>query len=250
MSVKLKELPVLERPRERLINVGVENLSDEELLSIILKTGSKEMSVKELAAYILSNLGGIENLKNINYHEVKKIKGIGEAKACMLVALSEIARRMNRKVASLMGVKLNTPLKIFEFYKSKINDDQEQFYCIYLDASKKVIEEKLLFIGTASYDSKEYFQAIQEIFENLLFIGTVNYSLVHPRDIFKEAYLLNATGIICVHNHPSGEVRPSKEDINLTIRLKEIGVLMGVRVIDHIIIGDDKYYSFLENGKI
>ncbi len=226
MSVKLKELPVLERPRERLINVGVENLSDEELLSIILKTGSKEMSVKELAAYILSNLGGIENLKNINYHEVKKIKGIGEAKACMLVALSEIARRMNRKVASLMGVKLNTPLKIFEFYKSKINNDQEQFYCIYLDASKKVIEEKLLFIGT------------------------VNYSLVHPRDIFKEAYLLNATGIICVHNHPSGEVRPSKEDINLTIRLKEIGVLMGVRVIDHIIIGDDKYYSFLENGKI
>ncbi|CCY46800.1 dNA repair protein RadC [Firmicutes bacterium CAG:822] len=226
MSVKLKELPVLERPRERLINVGVENLSDEELLSIILKTGSKEMSVKELAAYILSNLGGIESLKNINYHEVKKIKGIGEAKACMLVALSEIARRMNRKVASLMGVKLNTPLKIFEFYKSKINDDQEQFYCIYLDASKKVIEEKLLFIGT------------------------VNYSLVHPRDIFKEAYLLNATGIICVHNHPSGEVRPSKEDINLTIRLKEIGVLMGVRVIDHIIIGDDKYYSFLENGKI
>ena len=226
MSVKLKELPVLERPRERLINVGVENLSDEELLSIILKTGSKEMSVKELAAYILSSLGGIENLKNINYHEVKKIKGIGEAKACMLVALSEIARRMNRKVASLMGVKLNTPLKIFEFYKSKINNDQEQFYCIYLDASKKVIEEKLLFIGT------------------------VNYSLVHPRDIFKEAYLLNATGIICVHNHPSGEVRPSKEDINLTIRLKEIGVLMGVRVIDHIIIGDDKYYSFLENGKI
>ncbi len=226
MSVKLKELPVLERPRERLINVGVENLSDEELLSIILKTGSKEMSVKELSAYILSSLGGIENLKNIKYHEVKKIKGIGEAKACMLVALSEIARRMNRKVASLMGVKLNTPLKIFEFYKSKINDDQEQFYCIYLDASKKVIEEKLLFIGT------------------------VNYSLVHPRDIFKEAYLLNATGIICVHNHPSGEVRPSKEDINLTIRLKEIGVLMGVRVIDHIIIGDDKYYSFLENGKI
>lgn len=225
MSVKLKELPVLERPRERLINVGVENLSDEEILAIILKTGSKEMSVKNLSSYILSSLGGIENLKNINYHEVKKIKGIGEAKACTLVALSEIARRMNRKIASIIGTKLNTPLKIFEYYKSKINNDQEQFYCIYLDASKKVIEEKLLFIGTA------------------------NYSLVHPRDVFKEAYLLNATSIICVHNHPSGEVKPSKEDINLTIRLKEIGVLMGIRVVDHIIIGDDKYYSFLENGK-
>ena len=226
MSVKLKELPVLERPRERLINVGVENLSDEEILAIILKTGSKEMSVKNLSSYILSSLGGIENLKNINYHEVKKIKGIGEAKACTLVVLSEIARRMNRKIASIIGTKLNTPLKIFEYYKSKINNDQEQFYCIYLDASKKVIEEKLLFIGTA------------------------NYSLVHPRDVFKEAYLLNATSIICVHNHPSGEVKPSKEDINLTIRLKEIGVLMGIRVVDHIIIGDDKYYSFLENGKI
>ena len=225
MSVKLKELPVLERPRERLINVGVENLSDEEILAIILKTGSKEMSVKNLSSYILSSLGGIENLKNINYHEVKKIKGIGEAKACTLVALSEIARRMNRKIASIIGTKLNTPLKIFEYYKSKINNDQEQFYCIYLDASKKVIEEKLLFIGTA------------------------NYSLVHPRDVFKEAYLLNATSIICVHNHPSGEVKPSKEDINLTIRLKEIGVIFGIRVIDHIIIGDDKYYSFLENGK-
>ena len=226
MSVKLKEMPLLERPRERLINVGVENLSDEELLAIILKTGSKEMSVKSLSSYILSSLGGIENLKKINFHEVKKIKGIGEAKACTLVALSEIARRMNRKVASIIGTKLNTPLKIFEFYKSKINDNQEEFYCIYLDASKKVIEEKLLFIGTA------------------------NYSLVHPRDIFKEAYLLNATGIICVHNHPSGEVKPSTEDINLTIRLKEIGVLLGIRIIDHIIIGDEKYYSFLENGKI
>ena len=226
MSVKLKELPVLERPRERLINVGVENLSDEELLAIILKTGSKEMSVKELSSYILSSFGGIENLKKLKYHEVKKIKGIGEAKACMLVAISEIVRRMNRKVITLVGTKLNTPLKIFEFYKSKINNEQEQFYCIYLDASKKIIEEKLLFIGTA------------------------NYSLVHPRDIFKEAYLLNATSIICVHNHPSGEVKPSKEDINLTNRLKEIGVLFGIRVIDHIIIGDDKYYSFLENGKI
>ena len=226
MSVKLKEMPLLERPRERLINVGVENLSDEELLAIVLKTGSKEMSVKSLSSYILSSLGGIENLKKLNFHEVKKIKGIGEAKACTLVALSEIARRMNRKVASIIGTKLNTPLKIFEFYKSKINDNQEEFYCIYLDASKKVIEEKLLFIGTA------------------------NYSLVHPRDIFKEAYLLNATGIICIHNHPSGEVKPSTEDINLTIRLKEIGVLLGIRIIDHIIIGDEKYYSFLENGKI
>lgn len=226
MNVKMKDVPELERPRERLINFGVENLSDEELLSIILKTGYKDMSVKNLSAYILSSLKGIENLKNVNFHEVKKIKGIGDAKACSLVALAEVCRRMNRKVASLTGVKLNTPDKVYEFYKSKMDNFQEQFYCIYLDASKKVIEEKLLFIGTA------------------------NYSLVHPRDVFKEAYLLNASSIICVHNHPSGEVRPSKEDVNLTIRLKEVGALTGVRVTDHIIIGNDEYYSFLENGKI
>ena len=226
MNVKMKDVPKLERPRERLINFGVENLSDEELLSIILKTGTKNMSVKNLSAYILSSLKGIENLKNVNFYEVKKIKGIGDAKACTIVALSEVCRRMNREVASLIGVKLNTPKKVYEFYKSKIDNFQEHFYCIYLDASKKVIEEKLLFIGTA------------------------NYSLVHPRDIFKEAYLLNAASIICVHNHPSGEVIPSREDVGLTLRLKEVGVLTGVRVTDHVIIGKDKYYSFLENGKI
>lgn len=226
MNVKVKDMPLLERPRERLINFGVENLSDEELLALILKTGYKDMSVKVLASYILSGVGGIDNLKNIDYHSMKKIKGIGTAKACTLVALSEISKRMNRKIASLNGIKLNTPLKIFEFYKYKVNKCQEQFYVIFLDASKKVIEEKLLFVGT------------------------VNFSLVHPRDIFKKAYLLNASSIICVHNHPSGEVRPSLEDIRLTKKLLEIGKLMEIKVIDHVIIGKDKYYSFLENGQM
>ena len=226
MNVRIKDIPKLERPRERLINSGVKSLSDEELLSIILKTGSRNMSVKNLSSDILSSLKGIENLRDINYYDVKKIKGIGDAKACTLVALGEICKRMNRKINTLNNIKLNTPNKVFEFYKNKVNRIQEHFYCIYLDSSKKVIEEKLLFIGTA------------------------NYSLVHPRDVFKEACLLNATGVICVHNHPSGEVKPSKEDILLTNRLVEIGRLMGIKVIDHIIIGDDKYYSFLENGKI
>ena len=222
----MKDVPFSERPRERLINYGAENLSDEELLAIILKTGSKKMSVKELASFILSSVGGIRNLKNLNYHKIKMIEGIGEAKACMLMALSEISKRMNKKIASLNGVKLNSSSKVFEFYKDKINSVQEHVYCIYLDASKKVIEEKLLFIGTA------------------------NYSLIHPRDIFKEAYLINATSIICVHNHPSGNVKPSHEDVNMTERLREVGMIMGIRLIDHIIISEDKYYSFLENGKI
>ena len=101
-----------------------------------------------------------------------------------------------------------------------------RFYAIYLDANKKVIEEKLIFIGT------------------------VNYSLVHPRDIFKEALILNASSIICVHNHPSGEVNPSKEDISITKQIKDAGDIIGIKLIDHVIVSKDKYYSFLENGKI
>ena len=226
MSIMIKEIPINERPRERLINNGQESLSDEELLALILKTGYKDMSAKDLAAYILSIFGGIENLKNIDYHEIKRIKGLGPAKACSIVALSELNRRMNRKIISLTGIKINTPQKVFEFYKNKINSMQEHVYCIYLDSHKKIIKQQLLFIGT------------------------VNYSMIHPRDIFKEAYLLNASSIICVHNHPTGDVTPSKNDINITVRLKEIGNLLGIPLIDHIIVGTDKYYSFLENGKI
>ena len=226
MNVKIKEIPLNERPRERLINKGAASLSDEELLAIILKTGYKNMSAKALAAYILSYFKGIENLKDIDYFKIKKIKGIGDAKACELVALVALSKRINRKIVTLTGVKINTPTKVFEFYKDKISASQEQFYCIYLDAHKQVIKEKLLFIGTN------------------------NYSLVHPRDIFKESYLLNATSIICVHNHPSGDVTPSKEDINITNRIKEVGYLLGIPINDHIILCNNKYYSFLENGKI
>ena len=147
-------------------------------------------------------------------------------KACTLVALSEISKRINRKISTLNGVKLNSTLKIYEYYKYKISDCQEGFYAIYLDANKKVIEEKLIFIGT------------------------VNYSLVHPRDIFKEALILNASSIICVHNHPSGEVNPSKEDISITKQIKDAGDIIGIKLIDHVIVSKDKYYSFLENGKI
>ena len=103
---------------------------------------------------------------------------------------------------------------------------QEHFYCLYLNSGKKVIKEKLLFIGT------------------------VNYSMIHPRDIFKEAYLLNAVSIICIHNHPSGDVTPSVNDINMTVNLKNVGELLGIEIVDHIIIGKNKYYSFLENDKI
>lgn len=225
-NIKISKIPINDRPRERLINSGVESLSNEELLSILLNSGTKNISVKNLSEIILSRAGDIKNLKKLTYHDLLKIKGIGSAKACVVLALIELSKRMNQKIDSFDKIKLLDPKIVFEFYKNKIDQNQEKFYSIYLDANKRVIKNKLLFIGT------------------------VNHSLVHPRDIFKEAYNVNAAFIICIHNHPSGNVKPSKEDINVTNRLKEIGDLMGIKLLDHIIISENKYYSFLENGKI
>lgn len=226
MNIKIKEMPKSERPRERLISKGVGSLSDEELLSIVLKTGTKDMSAKVLSSFLLKKYGSVKNLKNLTYHELVKIKGIGKAKACLVLAILELSKRMNMKQDKIIDVKITSPEVIYEYYKNIVNPFQEGFYCLYLNPGKVVLKEKLLFVGT------------------------VNRSMIHPRDIFKEAYLLNATSIICVHNHPDGDVRPSSEDINTTERLKEIGYLMGIKLVDHVIIGENKYYSFLQNGKI
>lgn len=226
VSIKIKEIPKIDRPRERLINKGSNSLSDAELLAIILKTGTNNISAKDLAGQIINYCGSLQNLNNISLHELLNIKGIGEAKACLILALTELSKRMNKPQREITGVRLTSPDIIFNYYKNLGFLKQEHFYCLYLNNGKKVIEEKLLFIGT------------------------INYSMVHPRDIFKEAYLNGAVSIICIHNHPSGDVTPSKEDINMTLSLKKIGEFLGIEVLDHIIIGKNNYYSFLENDKI
>ena len=222
---KLKELPKEERPRERMITYGASSLSNEELLAIVLKTGTKSMPVKELASKILVEIGDIKNLRNINYQKISSISGIGDAKACSMLAISELAKRMTREVPSLKNISIRNTEIAFRYFKDLLEDKkQEYFYCIYLDNKKKVLDTKLLFIGT------------------------LNQSIVHPREVFKEAYLLSASALICAHNHPSGNVEPSLEDIELTKRLSSVGMIMGIKVVDHLIIGRDKYYSFLENN--
>ncbi len=225
-NVKIKKIPINDRPRERLINFGASSLSNEELLSILLNSGTKNISVKNLASIILSKTNNLKDLDKLSYHDLINIKGVGSAKASIILSFLELSKRINMEETSINNIKLNDPLKVFDYFKYRVNKDQEEFYCIYLDAKKKVISYKLLFIGT------------------------VNHSMVHPRDIFKEAYKLNAAFIICVHNHPSGDVYPSLDDINVTKRILEIGNLMGIKLIDHIIISENNYYSFLENGKI
>ena len=221
-QMKMKELPKKERPRERLIQEGVEHLSNEELLAILFTSGTGNMSVKELAFHLLKIAGGISKLKDMNYEALIKVKGIGSAKACLLLSALELGKRATQK--ELKNQKFQSAQMIFEYYQTKLSEKkQEHFYCIYLDSQKKMIRDKLLFIGT------------------------LNQSLVHPREIFKEAYLLSASSIICVHNHPSGQLLPSKADYLLTKRLIEIGTLLGIPLNDHIIIGKEGYYSFYEN---
>lgn len=225
--VKIKEIPVNDRPMERLINYGSDSLSDEEILAIILKTGTRGNSAKELGCLLLSKIGGLKQISNVNFEYLNKFKGIGKSKACILLSCIELSKRINRQVDSIKNIKFTSCEIVYKYYREKIgNKKQEYFYSVYLDNQKKVLDEKLLFIGT------------------------INYSLVHPREIFKEAYLLGACAIICVHNHPGGNTLPSKQDIEITNNLVEAGKILGIKILDHIIVCEDKYYSFLENNDI
>jgi DNA repair protein RadC len=223
----IKDIPVEERPRERLIIHGVESLSNEELIAIILKNGTKEESVKVLAIKVLKEFNNIKELQNATINKLTNIKGIGKVKAIELKAAIELGKRVYNDDKLLTQYKLVNAEAIYNFFHHFfINKKQEYFFCLYLDIKKNLIEKKLLFIGT------------------------INKSVVHPREIFKEAYNLSASYIICVHNHPSGDINPSIEDMNFTKNIVSIGIIQGIPIIDHIIIGNNQYYSFFENNNI
>ena len=225
--MKIKDLPISERPRERLIERGAENLSNEDLLAILIKTGCRNYSVRDIAIEILKRIDNLNNLNDIRIETFSNIKGLGKVKIIELMASIELSRRIYLKKKLDYLEKLNDPKKIYlnNLYLFK-DKKQEYFYCFYLDNKNRLLERKLLFMGT------------------------INRSIVHPREIFKEAYLLSASGIICMHNHPSGDLMPSNEDITLTNSLVEIGKLQGVRILDHLIVSNNGYYSFYEEGKI
>mgnify|MGYP004563804213 FL=1 len=219
----IKDIIKSERPRERLLEVGEKSLSNEELLSIILKTGTKNISVKDLSRKILNEIKDISNLKDMTYNKLIKIKGIGTVKAIEILASLELGRRVYYRNVK-QKIKLNNTTLVFEYFKNLfIDETQENFYALYLNTKTELISYKLLFKGT------------------------INTSVVHPREIFKYAFLESANSIIVIHNHPSNNTTPSKEDIELTNKLFEIGNIMAIPVIDHIIIGIDNYYSFYEN---
>lgn len=225
MNNLIKDIPKDDRPRERFLKYGASSLSNNELLSIIINNGTKNMSVMEVSNNILKSIDSINDLESLTINKLKNIKGVGEVKAIKLLSALELGKRVYYKEKKNI-IKMNSADKVFSYLKNELqNKKQEYFIALYLDSKKNLIIKKELFIGT------------------------INKSIVHPREIFKNAYLYSAESIICVHNHPSGDPMPSKEDIILTKHLVEISKIQGINIIDHIIIGDN-YYSFYENGDI
>lgn len=222
-TCRLNELPNEMRPRERMASSGAHQLSDVELLAILLSTGNKETNVLELASNLLKAHKGITGLRDLSLSELTQQKGIGVAKATTVLAALELGKRVHNSTAAYRAVIENSSDAGILLESRLRHLDREHFCILLLSSSKTVIG-----IETIS-------------------IGTLNHSLVHPREVFKQAIRHSASTIVLAHNHPSGNCFPSKEDIAVTERLVEAGKIIGIDVIDHIIVGEDSYYSFHEN---
>lgn len=221
----IKDLPECEKPRERMLEYGVENLSNVDLLSIILRNGVKDISVKEVAINILNNVESINDLSSLGVRELSNIKGVGPVKAITLLASIELGKRVSIKEAKA-NMSLSNKEKIHEVFKKFfINENQEKFLAIFLDNKKCLINYKILFIGTN------------------------NASIAHPREVFMEAIKANASAVVVMHNHPSGKVLPSEEDKNITEKLIQSGHMLGIPLLDHIITNGEEYYSFYDEFK-
>jgi len=220
----IKDFPKEERPRERFIHYGPEHLSNQELIALVLRTGTRQESVLKLAQRVLSHYGSLRMLKEATLEELTQINGIGEAKAIQLLSSIELGRRIVSSTQEERYV-IRTPEDGANYVMDELRFlRQEHFVCLYLNTKNQVIHKQTVFIGS------------------------LNSSIVHPREVFREALRRSAASIICFHNHPSGDPTPSREDIEVTKRLSECGKLLGIQVLDHIIIGDKRYVSLKEKG--
>ncbi len=223
--IKIKELPLEGRPRERLSIFGPDALSDAELLAIILRSGTKNLSALELAYQILKEVSGIKGLAKKNFNELARFRGIGLAKAAQIIASFELSRRIGS--SSDKKIKMKSPQEVASYLIPKLRSlNKEYFGILILDSKNKL--KKDVFIS----------------------VGDLNSSIVHPREIFHEAILELASSIILYHNHPSGEPEPSDIDRQLTSKIVQAGKILSIDVLDHVIVGDGSYFSFKEKGLI
>jgi len=223
-SFLIRELPKVERPREKLIQKGTQNLKDEELLAILLRTGVEGKSAIQTAKQILNKYSK-KRLLRLSYEDLIKIKGIGPAKACTILAAIELVKRALKigeetlpKIQSIKDV-----IAQFSYLREKT---REHLAALYLNARNEVV------------------------FKKHIFVGTLDANIAHPREIFEQALTNHASAVILVHNHPSGDPEPSKADLEITKRIVEAGKIMGIDVLDHIIITKTKAFSFKEKKLI
>lgn len=219
---KIADIKKHNRPREKVLMHGFSSLNDEELLAIIIRCGTKEKSAIEIGEVILNHYGSIFNLLNCDMYDLMRIKGIKKAKAIEIMASIELAKRAKRE-KNLEVAYIKSAKDAYEYVKSELESGkQEQFIVVFLNIKLKIIKKETMFIG--GEDS----------------------SLVDINLMIKKALACGARKIICFHNHPSGEVFPSKEDVNLTNKIRSICDFVKIELIDHLIIGKDNYFSFKE----
>ena len=221
--MKLKELISEDKPREKLLKKGAEYLTDSELLAIILRTGNKSESVTELSNRILKRIGGVKNLKNMTINTLTQIEGIKLGKASSILASFELAKRALKNDEP---IKFKNTIDMYNYIKNYfLYELQEKFIILLFDKQFKLIKKCEVFKGT---------------------IDAVN---VYPREIFKEALKENASFIVLAHNHPGGEVMPSIQDDETTKILVKNGQLIGIKVVDHLIVTQNSYFSYYENAQ-
>ena len=226
-NIKISDIPKNERPMEKLLKYGADDLANAELLAVLLRSGTKGGNIISLSTRLLSDVGGLDGLLHINLEEIKKIKGIKEVKACQIIAMMELFRRFRTLRSQNDDFKISSPKDISMLLINEMNNlNQEVLKLILLNTKNTVI-------------------GVKDVFK-----GSLNSSIVHPREIFREAVQRGSANIIICHNHPSGDPTPSKEDINVTLRIKQCGDLMGIKLLDHIIIGNNNYISLKEKGII
>lgn len=220
-NITMKQLPLSERPYEKFETDGAEKLSEKELLSVIIRTGTKNDRADQIALRLLESCGndGLQALWNMDLGQLKKIPGIGKVKAIQILCVCELAKRLARG-KRILGTKVSSPEDIISYYNVHLKyQEKEHLILLILDSKNRILSEETLSIGT------------------------INATIADPREIFFTALKKNAVSIILLHNHPSGDPVPSTEDIISTKQIIEAGKIIGIQLYDHIIIGQNSYVS-------
>lgn len=222
----IKDLPVKERPRERLMQHGPGQLANTELLAIILRTGSTRRTVAELAGDLLASFGDLQGLARASLSELAHCHGVGPAKAVQLKAAFELGGRLLSESPAQLPL-IKDPAAAAKLLQAGFHSlDREHFRVMHLNIKNQVLKVETIAIGM------------------------LNAAPIHPREVFKEAVRMSSAGLIVAHNHPSGDPSPSRDDLLLTRRLSEAGAVLGITIIDHIIFGNQSYVSLKERGEL